>query len=373
MNLVTKHRDRLNWLQKFWIWLTQNLNHSLALVSLTGSRVFFATKKGNHLISLFEHHKVDLPTPALLPGQRTVPENKDNNINVHSAVTTDHTRTEPSARAAWPTWVRPGLAEDHFASTPAHWRHHHAVDLSAYLLLDVAVSAAGGRRAGVVGSGAVQIHRVVVDLRARRAPADPQGVVEHAVELEVCRTAGTCEEKMPWLINEGTLSPGYQVPTRTAPHWMRIPDRGTATCVPCCWWPPGWPCSWCCRWCIPSGSGCPECGTWRVHAKTSGSPCSSVRRRQVTSSRWSSPGWPGTRWWPRGSKELEWGKKEDKLQEADLKRILKKIGIKPHYVSLFIIKIIFNTRWRAVVPVSSVLVKPGRLLPSAAVATAMTS
>lgn len=32
---------------------------------------------------------------------------------------------------------------------------------------------------------------MVVDLRACRAPADPQGVVEHAVELEVRWTTGT--------------------------------------------------------------------------------------------------------------------------------------------------------------------------------------
>lgn len=46
---------------------------------------------------LFKHHKVDLPTPALLPGQRTVPESKRQQHYFHSAVT----RSNPNRTLRW--------------------------------------------------------------------------------------------------------------------------------------------------------------------------------------------------------------------------------------------------------------------------------
>lgn len=89
------------------------------------------------------------------------------------------------------TRVSPGLAEAHFDPVLAHRRRHYSVDFPAYFLLDVAVLDASGRDAGVVGSGAVEIDRVVVRLGADGAPLHPQGVVAHTIELEVCGTAGT--------------------------------------------------------------------------------------------------------------------------------------------------------------------------------------
>lgn len=90
------------------------------------------------------------------------------------------------------TWVGPGLTEVHFHPILPHRCGHNSVDFPTYFLLDVAVPDASGGNAGVICSGTVQIHGVVVCLRADGAPLHPQGVVIHTIELEVGWTAGAC-------------------------------------------------------------------------------------------------------------------------------------------------------------------------------------
>lgn len=92
-----------------------------------------------------------------------------------------------------PTWVRPGLAEGDFAPVLFHRCRHHCVDIPTCFFLDVTVHAACSCHTGVVCSGAIQLHCVIIDLRAERTPVYPQGVVGPAIELDPRWTAGTCK------------------------------------------------------------------------------------------------------------------------------------------------------------------------------------
>lgn len=185
-----------------------------------------------------------------------------------------------------PTWVRPGLAEGDFAPVLFHRCRHHCVDIPTCFFLDVTVHAACSCHTGVVCSGAIQLHCVIIDLRAERTPVYPQGVVGPAIELDPRWTAGTCKRvsvelcfcKKKIFFDSVKIStfPSIRCKNITNvfvfidPHWKRIHDICTLTSVLCCWLLPGWRCSWFHRWCTPSGSGCLECGIWHTLVVMSG-------------------------------------------------------------------------------------------------------
>lgn len=108
-------------------------------------------------------------------------------IMYHKCSTTHAVLTHSSPRL---TRVSPGLAEAHFDPILPQRCGHNSVDFTTYFLLDIAVLGASGCKAGVICSGSVQIHRVVVCLSADGTPLHPQGVVGHTIELEVRWTAG---------------------------------------------------------------------------------------------------------------------------------------------------------------------------------------